>query len=331
MYIARRVVDGKLHFRISHSYKKERWWRNEDLVDLGPDPGRFVLPSGRDGGFVITELIRKELCGRGIRPQAGELEELFLEFAPAHLRKIDGKEKVGNEGRRRRRLREGERKRLEAEIALFDRRRLHYLVWGDFDLSAINILPIEVFQLLADKSRDEIEQDLLRREQVLAPEEYNRYVFAVFNLQPYFIYLENGAMPAGTERESLDLLFIEELCQINASSWFWMEEVPPARFHPHLIRYPVMFFDYDLKPGVSWEDYLRDSGRRSPSFAADGSEEKATELFGISVAQVRALSDHDLHSLYKKRALALHPDHGGDQEEFIRLRKTYEEIMKERG
>jgi hypothetical protein len=331
MYIARRVVDGGFLFRICHSYKKGRWWRNEDLVDLGSDPCRFIIPSDRGEGFAVQEGLREELRGRGIRPEPEELEELFLPFAPAHLQKKGKKSRHMGAGRRRPRIRDCEKRRLEAEIALFDRRRLHYLVWGDFDLSAISILPIEIFLLLADKSRDEIEQDLIRREQVLEPDEYNRYVFSVFNLQPYFIYLETGAMPAGQEREGLEQFFIEELCLINASPWYWMQDEPPHRLHPHLTRYVVMFLDHDLAPGVSWQDYLRDRDRRAATFTAEESVSDAEELFGLGSGELRSLSDHDLHNLYKKRALALHPDHGGDQEKFIRLQQAYEELIKERG
>jgi hypothetical protein len=331
MYIAQRPVDGDLHFRISHSFKEGRWWRNADLVDLGPDPGRFILSSDREEGFAVEEGIRKELDGCGIRPGPGELEELFLPFAPAHLQGRSNRGQHGGRGRRQPRLRDSEKRRLEAEIALFDRRRLHHLVWGDFDLSAIGILPVEVFQSLADKSRDEIEQDLLRREQVLAPEEYNRYVFSIFNLQPFFIYLEIGAMPPGEERDGLDQFFIEELCLINASPWYWMQDEPPGVLHPHLSRYMVMFFDYDLAHGVSWHDFLRDGDRSPPAFAADDPTGEAEKLFGIGIGELRALSHHDLHSLYKKRALALHPDHGGDQGQFVRLKEVYEAMMKERG
>jgi hypothetical protein len=328
MYIAQRAVGGTLHFRISHSYKDGKWWRNRDLVDLGPEPNRFIIPSGRDYGFAVREGIREELGEHGLRPGPGELEDLFLPFAPAHLQKQGNRSRHG--AGRRRTLRDDEKRKLAEEIALFDRRRIHYLVWGDFDLSAISILPIQVFLQLANKSRDEIEQDLLRREQVLKPEEYKRYVFSVFNLQPYFIYLETGAMPPGQERDGLDQVFIEELCLINASPWYWMEDVPPCLLHPHLIRYVIMFIDHDLEPGVSWHDYLR-GNQQPPAFMAEEPADGAEELFGIGGMELRVLSDHDLHILYKKRALALHPDHGGDQEKFIRLQQAYEAMVKERG
>jgi hypothetical protein len=329
MYIARRVINDSLHFKIAHSFKKGKWWRNEDLVDLGEDPARFISAAGGGYGFEIQETIREELYRCGIQPGPGELEKIFLPFAPAPLRGKNRKTRRGDRAGHRSRLPGTERSRLTEEIALFDRRRLHYLVWGEFDLSAIGILPIELFLQLADKSRDEIEQDLLQREQLLAPEEYSRYIFSAFNLQTYFIYLETGAVAPGQERDGLDQVFFEELCLINSSSWYWMEDKPPDRFHPHLSRYVVMFLDYDPEPEVSWRDYLREHERRPPAFRT-GRSALAEELFGITGEELLNLSDQDLHILYKKRAKVLHPDHGGDQEQFIRLQQTYESILKGR-
>jgi hypothetical protein len=331
MYLAQRVIDGCLHYTISRSYQEDGWWQSEDLIDLGAVPASF-LTRAEQGGFAVEARIWEELCQRGAKPEPGELEELFSPFAPTHLREIRQRWWQRRKRRPPRRLIRTERERLEAQIPLFDRRRFCYLKTGATDLAAISILPIQSFLPLADKSRDEIEQDLLFREQQLDPAGHGRYLFAVFNLRHWFIYLEARSMPQEMDCAYLDQIFFEELCRINANPRFWMQENPSQWLHPYLVRYATMFFDADW----SWEAFRDDERRhfrdhfRRPRPQGEGADAQTEDLFGVSMAELRDLSRRELTHLYKRRALQFHPDHGGDPAKFVLLTQAYESLLKER-
>jgi hypothetical protein len=335
MYLAPRVIAGRLHYLLSRSFQENGWWRSEELVDLGPDPACYVVGC-REGGFAVEASVGEELRVRGVAVAPGELEELFLPFVPVHLREIRQRWFQRPPRRSRRpRLLPAEKKRLESHLTLFDRRRFWYLATGAPDLAAAGLLPVQSFLPLADKSRDEIEHYFLFREQHLDPAGHRRYLFAVFNLQHWLIYLQARSMPPELDRPYLDQIFLDELCRINADSRYWMEDDPPGRLHPHLVRYLIMFFDADWEWATfREEEYLRGGGgpgrRERPPSATGPDGRQADALFGTTLGELRAMSRKELTHLYKQRALRFHPDHGGDPEQFVLLTEAYEALLKER-
>ncbi|MEJ2033036.1 MAG: hypothetical protein P8Y63_08375 [Deltaproteobacteria bacterium] len=333
MYLARRTLYGRLHYFISRSFQQGKWWRSEDLLDLGTDPFRCIVKTGRDS-FSISDRVRKKLREIGEEPGPGELEQLFLPFLPNRVRDAYERIHLRNRYRGRGKLSYQEQKRLEEQISLFDRRRLQFLKCGSLDLSRISTLPIRYFLPLADKSRDELEQFFLAGEAKLDPGEYKRYVFAIFNLQSKFARREARSMPQFLDQERLDRVFLDELCRVDASGGFRMGEPPRKFLHPYLSRYVIMFFDYGWGPDTSWEEYIRrfmDSHRqyRPPVPKAGISEEEADELFGMGRAALRRLTRRELIRLYRERAHELHPDKGGDHEKFIHLTQAYESLLRE--
>jgi hypothetical protein len=331
MYLARRTVNGRLRYFISRSYQEGRWWRSEDLFDLGPDPTRFIKKSGRNS-FYVDEQIEKRLGEAGEKVGRGEVEQLFLSFVSKAMQ--DSYDHYSCRSNGRTRLSYYEERRLQNQISLFDRRRLLFLKTGAIDLSGVNTLPIRYFLSLADKSRDEIEQSLMVQEAQLKPGEYKSYVYASLNLQKFSVRREARTMPQFLDQDSLDELAIEELCRINGSYLFWKGKVPGKFLHPYLRRYIIMFFDYGWEAENYWEEYIRrfmDNRRqyRPPAFTARFSEEEATELFGMGSEELRKLSRRELTSLYKKKAKELHPDKGGEHERFILLTQAYRSLLRE--
>jgi hypothetical protein len=289
--------------------------------------------AGRDS-FYIHEQVEKGLRDIGVEPGRGELEELFLLFMPKAVRDAYEQMRFRNHYRGRIRLSYYEKKRLEEQISVFDRRRHQFLKCGSLDLSRITTLPIRYFLPLADKSRDELEQFFLTGEAKLDPGEYKRYVFAIFNLQRYFARREGRNMPQSLDQERLERVFIDELCAINASERFRMGAPPRKFLDPYLIRYVIMFFDYGWEPDTFQEDFVRrfmNNHRqyRPPVPKAKLSEEEAGDLFGMGRAELRQLSRKQLARLYKKRALQLHPDKGGDSAKFVHLTQAYEALARE--
>jgi hypothetical protein len=333
MYLARRRINGHLHYFISRSYQEGRCWRSEDLLQLGPDPARFIKKIGRDS-FYVDEKIEKKLKEAGEDVDHGEVEQLFLTFVSKSMRESYDHSSLRNHSQRRIRLSYYEERRLQNQIRFFDRRRLLYLKTGALDLSGISTLPIRYFLSLADKSRDEIEQNLMVQEAELKPREYKSYVYASLNLQKFFARREARTMPQFLDQERLDQVFLDELCRINGSYLFWMGKAPGKIIHPYLIRYLIMFFDYGWAAENYWEEYIRrfmDSHRqhRPPAFTARFSEKKAGELFGMGLERLRKLSRQELTRLYKRRAKELHPDKGGDHEKFIFLTQAFKSLVRE--
>ena len=333
MYLARRTLNGRLHYFISRSYQQGRWWRSEDLLHLGTDPFRFLSMTGRDS-FYVAEQVEDKLREIGVEPHRGQLEQLFLPLLPKMVRDAYEQRHFRTRYQGRIKLGYSEEKRLDEQISQFDRRRLQFLKCGSLDLSRIRTMPIRYFRSLADKSRDELEQFFLTGEAKLDPSEYKRYVFAAFNLQSYFARREARTMPQYLDQERLDRVFIEELCRINASEWFRMGEPRRKFLHPYLSRYAIMFFDYGWGPDTFWEDYIRrfmNSHRqyRPPTPKAKLSEEEVGDLFGVGKAELHQLSRKQLISLYRKRAQEMHPDKGGDHDKFIHLTQAYEALLRE--
>jgi hypothetical protein len=333
MYLARRTVNGQLQYFISRSYQEGRWWRSEDLLQLGPNPTSFIRKTGRDS-FYVHEVIEKKLRDAGEKVGCGEVEQLFLTFVSKSMQNSYDQSSFRNNYHGRTRLSYYEERRLQNQISLFDRRRLLFLKTGALDLSGVSTLPIRYFMSLADKSRDEIEQSLLVQEAQLKPGEYKSYAYASLNLQKFFAQREARTMPQFLDQERLDQVFVDELCRINGSYLFWMGKVPGKYLHPYLMRYLIMFFDWGWEAENYWEAYIRrfmDSHRqhRPPSFATRFTEEEADELFGMGRDELRKLSRRELTSLYKKKAKELHPDKGGDHEKFILLTRAFKALVRD--
>jgi len=105
------------------------------------------------------------------------------------------------------------------------------------------------------------------------------------------------------------------------------------RLHDYLVRYVLMHFDYDYGPSSFLEDYLRQfiNNRRDyrpPLKSAALTLKNASALFGESKDALKKMSRKDLARLYRRKALKLHPDKGGDHEEFVGLTEAYHELLR---
>ncbi|NLX19397.1 MAG: DnaJ domain-containing protein [Desulfobulbus sp.] len=50
-------------------------------------------------------------------------------------------------------------------------------------------------------------------------------------------------------------------------------------------------------------------------------------MFGVSAEQLATMKKKDLTRIYRQKAHELHPDKGGNTEQFIRLTAAYEELL----
>jgi DnaJ-class molecular chaperone len=55
---------------------------------------------------------------------------------------------------------------------------------------------------------------------------------------------------------------------------------------------------------------------------------EVTTVFGVSQSKLSAMSRSALTRLYRKKAQQMHPDKGGDHEQFIELTTAYNELLR---
>jgi hypothetical protein len=333
MYLARRRVRNHISYTIRETYRDGTCLRSRDLLDLGPLPQRFIHYAV-GAGFFIDDWVVDGLRRRGLDPDPFVLERLFLPFLEPRLRARI--ESLADRHRHRRwqpasaRLRQ----QIVDETHEFDKRRLHFLRFGQTDQRRLNSCAV-LYRVLLDKSRDELEQYFLEQEQVLKPSEYKHYIFAIFDLQRFFSESFAPTMPEALDEEKMDEFFLRQVCRLDSDEHFWAGMVRDGRMSEYLVRYLIMYFDYAFPARSGFQEYLRDymdSRRRftPPRPGRKVSLAAAATIFGISPTELSALGKKELKKLFRQKARELHPDQGGDHERFIALSEAYQEILRTR-
>jgi hypothetical protein len=338
MYMAVDYIRGRPRYTIRESYydARERCMRSRDLVALGLDPSRsLVYPSPHT--FYIDESVVERVASVSSDFDLGELEDLFWPFvrgdvrehmAPFHSRglrhRIDEKTKRAAEHKNR--------------LHIFDKRRLSYLRFGTVDRRRIGRLPAKYFQRLRGKSRDEIEQYLLRLEHGLRASELKRYVYVTFDLQRHFPTPLAATMPYALNQYELDAYFIADLCGLHEDKRFWAGmDRGSDRLHGYLIRYVIMFFDYQFGQSATWEDFLRDfmdqhrAYRPPPGRSTTMNRDEALEVFGLTPEEFSSMRKKEITKRFREKAHEAHPDKGGDHDAFVQLVEAYHTLLKHKG
>ncbi len=331
MYLARTEAGSRLHrYILRESYCSGGVFLSRDLVDLGLDPGRVFVYSG-DSSFHIDEDFLKGLRAQGVAAPYRELEELFFPFIDPYIKTKLQPFRNRHAYRNWRPADEALRARAMRETHAMDRRRLHFLRLGRTSVETID-KTAALYTVLLDKSRDEIEQLILAREQALPPREYPHYLFAVFDLQRFFPESYARSIPQALNRDQMDAHFVAEVCRLAADPEFWRGYKPARCLPDPLIRYLIMYFDAAPEQSPAWTRFSRSS--RSRRFhsgvrpdADRMSRPQAFSILGLTAEQLAGMRKKDLTRIYRQKALELHPDKGGDTEQFIRLTAAYEELL----
>lgn len=331
MYLARKDA-GPRHpqYVLRESYRSGGVLCSRDLADLGGDPGRFIVYSGECSFHLDEELVRR-LRAQGLSASDEELEELFYPFIDPFIKNRLQPFRNRNKYRTWRPADQQLRQRAMDETHPMDRRRLHFLRMGRASAESVD-KTAALYAVLLDKSRDEIEQLIMERELALPPREYQSYLFAIFDLQCFFKESYARSIPQALDRERLDNLFVEAICRLAADRDFW-QGFPATGCLPYsLVRYLIMYFDALPEQPMAWARFARSA--RSRRFHRAGavtvdkiSRPQALEIFGLSGQQLAAMRKKGLTRLYRQKAHELHPDKGGDAEQFIRLTAAYQELL----
>jgi hypothetical protein len=231
---------------------------------------------------------------------------------------------------------EDERRAIGKQVHEFDRRRLYFIRYGAVDQARLYRMHEKCCRPLLGQSRDEREQFFAAEEQAISPGDYLRYLHATLQLHRFFDHSSAPSFPEALDRSELDNHFVEQLCALNKDETFWQHEseAPETnRLHPHLARYLIMFFDHQPRTRSFSSDFVRrfmgDHRRfRWPDRLSAEKREQAATLFGKPFDELKKLKRSELSRLFRRKARKLHPDHGGDPEQFINLTDLYNELSR---
>lgn len=332
MYLAQKKIKGRTHYAIRESYRQNRQFLSRDLFDLGTDPARFIIYPGGNS-FYIHESIEERLNALNVYPEHHEVEDIFWRFLAPEIQRALETFRNRQMNAKSRQVPKTNKTSAADQLHVFDRRRILYLKCGPTDPRNIARAPRALFQVLKAKSRDEIEQMLMEMERILAGRELKTYTYVIFNLQNFFNEWFARTAPKMLDQEKVDEYFLEEICRLNVDPGFWGGMESGDRLHEYLVRYVLMYFDYDYASESSIEDYIRNfiNSRRDyrpPVKFRETDLDEAGALFKEAPAALKKMSRKDLVRLYRQRVQKLHPDKGGDHDRFIKLTRAYHELLR---
>ncbi|MDY6904990.1 MAG: J domain-containing protein [Thermodesulfobacteriota bacterium] len=332
MYLAKKRIKKKIHYVIRESLAHGDSFKSRDLVDLGPNPEACIVYPDSGHAFYFDEALCDALKAKGVKPDNEELEQVFWPFIdPASRRAIEGFSRTppGRET-----LRREQKKRCQTEtFHMFDQRRMHYLRFGEMDQSRLNRAPRTLYRKLLDKSRDEIEQQFMAMEQVLQAHEKKTYAFVIFDVAGSFSSEIARQFPQALPQEKVDDCFLDAVCRLNTDPSFWADLEMCDTLHEYLIRYVCWFFDNDFDGGrylddLIWQFKRRHHGFRPPPPREAMPVEEALKLMGIEKSAFATMTVKTLTRQYRGMAKKYHPDQGGEHEQFIRLNRAFEDLMR---
>jgi hypothetical protein len=333
LFLARTIlsIPYRYSLRLSFWDDHEQCYRSREIADLGEDPNiHLIYPN--ENCFYVNETLDETVAEQCNRDVSNELEQLLWPFVTASVkRKMEPFFNRG-QGLRSTPLTKEEKKAIDQDIHIFDKRRLYFLRYGSVDQSRLARMSPRLCRSLLGKSRDEIEQYFMEQERSLFEEDVKLYLFAAFNLQQHFSESYARDMPHALNEELVDDQFIEEICRLDRDQPFW-EGMPPRHvLSPYLARYVIYFFDLSFAHTDPAREYIRQFRNnhrqfRWPEKKSMGADE-ISKVFGESADTLRKMSKKELTRLWRRKAKELHPDIGGGHEEFVQLTAAYKELRR---
>ena len=324
MYLAKTERKGTSAYSIRESYPAAGYLQSRELIELGTNPGKFIRYPGGNAYYFDEKLI-EALEKQGVADVDNRLDDLLWNFLKPEIRKI-----LDHFSSPRRSPKKTVSNSTPAVYHLFDKRRVLFLKSGGLDQGHIGRLPPRLFWILKNKSRDEIEQYFLSAEHILKPYELKIYTYVIFNLREHFTSPLARQFPAAMNGVEMDTHFIEAICRLKEDNSF-RRGLPPGRSHnEYLDRYVVMYFDNSFPEENFMAAYGRDFMRRRRGFRFPDrvgpamSMREAGGTLGLSTEQLKKMTRRDLTRHYRKIAIKLHPDQGGDHDKFIKVTKAYQ-------
>lgn len=297
-----------------------------DLFDLGPDPSVFIKYAGGNG-FYFDETMEEAISEAGDGFDADELEDLFWPWIKPDIRRAVETFRNRSSKSVRKKLTDREKDQISACVHNFDKRRTHYLKFGNMDQGPVENMSAVLFKDHVHQSRDEIEQSFLKQEFTLKARELKSYVYTVFNLQRFFDGFMAKKMPHALDQEKVDEYFLEEICRLNTELFN-----NNTRLDEYMRRYVIMFFDHPYAGTTLLDDFARDFMSRHRVFTPRPEKSittrNACKIFNITKTALATMTQKHLTKLYRGLARQVHPDTGGSHEKFVELNNAYETLLQ---
>jgi hypothetical protein len=331
MYIARqRQKDGNIKYFIKHSYQDESdTWLSKSLFNLGHDPEEYIVYVG-DRAFYIDPAVEEAISSQGVIYNYDELEEIFMPFLEPEIRRVV--KQFGKRGGKRRRYSKVELAAMQKDIHPFDRRRLCFLKFCHTKIEDLSNQPFSFFNILLNKSRDEIEQVLEDMEFMLSPREKREYLYAIFDIPRRFAPKLTRFIPDAQDQDLIDKYLLEEICKLDQDSTFLNQGAVPWEakgLHPYLQKYLIQYFDVLYKwPITDGSAGHNTTGHKVWAPPAKSSDEKHFKTMGINANEFSRMGKGEFTFLFRRRAQELHPDKGGNHEAFIALQQAYQILIR---
>ncbi len=329
MYIAVVNRNNRREYVLRESILRDSDYVFREICALGEDPSVFIVYPGGNA-FYIDETVEEKLEAAGAAYDSDTIEALFWPWVKPDIKQAvetfrnRSEAMTGRTG-----LSQEEKRTIDTTLNRIDKRRAHFLKFGSMDQGPVETMPRALFKHLVHKSRDEIEQHFLKEESILSARDLKFYVYTVFNLHSFFKGFMARKMPHVLDQDRVDAYFLCELCRINRELFNGTDTL-----HPYLVRYLVMFFDYEYGETTLLKEMINDFIYRhhfhNPPQPRKQylSKNRALTIFGIDKKELDGLTRRSLTRIYRKLALRYHPDKGGTQEQFIEVNHAYESLIK---
>jgi hypothetical protein len=328
MYLAKIIKHRQTTYLLRESVLKNEASGFREICSLGPLPGAWIDYPGGNAWHVSPELVRR--ISKKAKPiDPDELEDLLWPFVRPDIRQATAHFRERGKTSTYRRMTREEKISVARSTHAFDKRRTHFLKFGNMDQGPLVNMPPALFRKLQGKCRDEIEQRFIRQESRLNLRELKSYVYTIFDLQRFFNGFMAKKMPHVLDQNKADTFFIQELCHLNKTLF-----QRSGHLHEHLIRYATMFFDHSYGDTVLLEEMERDFRFRSRFFHQPQapkpavSRSRAREIFNLTAAELNTMGKRSLTRRFRKLAREHHPDKGGSHDKFVELSEAYQALLE---
>ena len=336
MYLARKRINNTLHYFIRQSVAEGfQGLQSQELVCLGTNPAEYIIyPGGH--AFYIDEIIESQLEHAGVKATQDDLEDIFWPFLKPDIKRALEPFRSRDKSKKKKRLTPDREEVLRAETHIFDKRRLHYLKFGQMNQGHVGRISGTLLRDLEGKSRDEIEQDFWQMEkQALRDHELKAYVYVIFDLQSFFSSPLAKQYPDQLDEHLMDNYFTEIVCRLNVSEDFWGGSPCRHGLNEYLVRYLIMYFDHEFAQKNIAGDLFKEFVNRHKRFAGYPAKvtvgmKEMSDIFDLSQETLNSIGKTELVRLYRRLAQKLHPDTGGEHDKFIRLTEAFQSMMRKR-